>query len=758
MENKVNHRRGLTLASNGGSSNNNNNSGGRSNNDNGDDPDYELVRLKKKRSWSPNGDDDHRDDDADHHDGDDDFDTTLALTTPDRDEDEEAAASEISSEAAAAAPEAALPTRFYISTVLTLLSLIAYILTLKLGSGVVRLKGIGDLNMSGSATSASSSSASATVLVGLTGFVRVLDDDMDIDINTTDGNSDKPWKGGGYTVQQQSLFVNSDSNAKFQRGRTVWFMWLVLGVALPWVVSLASNTDTDIQDDDNDVVEAATDTDANANANDSSMSKSSSTRNSKSTSTRNCGRNFQLITASLCLVAAVIPVFSVHCILESRLCQGSFIELQSSLATSSSASASSSYYFPTDATVHERAQASCVPTTTASTTTSSAVAAEAVSFENLFSNNYFLILVASGLWAIVGVAMLVLALRPNRVSSSRKFPGGVPGNGADVGLVVPKTTSSRTSSSNGNGNDHQEESESKLDTIAPQHRMTERITVVALFLTLLVLALYMALIPYWLGGSGLLQVSLAENNDSSLHNVTHTTVILGTTTWNPPQDIVYTAEQQDMVDDTFFVANTMSCIPLLAVMTVYLLVSLSVVLDSSSSKVRVTAVAATAAGIGAVASWMIPATVLRSDDFCRSHTYYEFGFLPEQDETATAAMNNPTDTNNSTRGLGEQETSDLMFWKATDITRHDDVSVDCALYWPGHVLMWGAFGMTLVTGLLLWNIYSITLASGGPMYRELSRQEERDANNSNNDDEVDDTDDDVEMVEYPREEGTHEIV
>jgi hypothetical protein len=80
-------------------------------------------------------------------------------------------------------------------------------------------------------------------------------------------------------------------------------------------------------------------------------------------------------------------------------------------------------------------------------------------------------------------------------------------------------------------------------------------------------------------------------------------------------------------------------------------------------------------------------------------------------------------------------------------------------------LMWGAFGMTLVTGLLLWNIYSITLASGGtllggPMYRELSRREERDANNNNNedDDELDATDDDVEMVEYPQTEGTSEIV
>jgi hypothetical protein len=164
---------------------------------------------------------------------------------------------------------------------------------------------------------------------------------------------------------------------------------------------------------------------------------------------------------------------------------------------------------------------------------------------------------------------------------------------------------------------------------------------------------------------------------------------------------------------------------------------------------------------------MIPATVLRSNDFCTSHTYYEFGFLSEQDETSTATMNNHTDTNNSTRGLGEQETTDLMFWKATDITRHDNVSVDCALYWPGHVLMWGAFGMTLVTGLLLWNIYSIALASGGtllggPMYRELSRQEERDASSNNNDgtddDELDDADDDVEMVEYPREEGTSEIV
>jgi hypothetical protein len=293
----------------------------------------------------------------------------------------------------------------------------------------------------------------------------------------------------------------------------------------------------------------------------------------------------------------------------------------------------------------------------------------------------------------------------------------------------------------------------------------------------------MALIPYWLGGSGLLQVSLVQDHNlssqqqsssSNNNNVTHTTVVLGATTWNPPQDIAYTADMRDMVDDTFFVANYMSCLPLLAAVTVYVLTSVSVVMISVPSRVRVTAVAAAAAVTSAISSFLIPATVLRSKDFCTSRTYYEFGFLPQHPEgTATAAtMNNHTTAtmNHSTRGLeGEHETSDsFIFWKATDITRHDDVSVDCALYWPGRVLMWGAFGMTLVAGLLLWNIYSITLASGGtlrggPMYRELSRQEEIDADNNGDDDDkdeldgADDRDDDVEMVEYPRGEGTSEI-
>lgn len=782
MENQVVHRRG---ASNGVSS--------RSSNGNGvdSDQDYELVRLGKQRSWSPNNDANHDDnDDDDHHDDDDDWDALAAPVsehetsrpqTRNRDEDEDdPAASEVTLSSKAVASEAALPARFYISSVLTLLSLIAYILTLKLGSGVVQLQGIGDLNTATNATSSSSSSSSSTVLVGLTGFVRVqevlgMGMDMDMDTDSTD-TATKPWKGGGYTVQQQALFVNNNSNAYFKQGRTVWFMWLVLGVGLPWIVSLASNTDTDLPDEEDDDDDAASD----VNAGDDSVSMSSSTRNVSNTSTRNCGRNFQLVTAGLCLVAAVIPVFSVHCILESRLCQGSFIELQTSSVHSSSASApasavSDSYYFPTDATVHEHAQASCT-TVTASLTSSSEASLDTST--SMFFNNYALCMIASGLWAVVAVGMLVLALKP----ANRKQLLAVSEEGADGNAnLVPKTASATNSSNyNDNSHDHrkEEESESKHDdaTGAPQHRKQERFAVVVLFLTLFVLALYMALIPYWLGGSGLLQVSLVDNNNHN-HNVTHPTVVLSTTTWNPPQDIVYTPEQQDMVDDTFFIANAMSCIPLLAVMTVYLLTSLSIVLDthSSSSRVRVTAVAATAAGIAAASSWMIPATVLRSSDFCTSHTYYEFGFLAAQQEESTAAAagsavndnHTNTTTNNSTRGLGEHEASDLIFWNATDITRHDNVSVDCTLYWPGHVLMWGAFGMTLVTGLLLWNIYSITLASGGtllggPMYRELSRLEERDANNNGDDDDVlddgDNRDDDMEMVEYPREEGTSEIV
>jgi hypothetical protein len=323
-------------------------------------------------------------------------------------------------------------------------------------------------------------------------------------------------------------------------------------------------------------------------------------------------------------------------------------------------------------------------------------------------------------------------------------------------------------------------------------------------LTLTVLALYMALIPYWLGGSGLLQVS------ATLANGTTTVVqVLGATTYNPPQDIAYTVSMQYMVDDTFGTANTVSCIPLLTAVTVYLLTSISVVLSSKSfpphARLRVTCVAAVMAAVSAVTSYIIPVTVLRSPDFCGTpDVYYEFGFRAASSSSSTTAA--AAAMHNSTRGLvvGEQEhetsTSDsdndssdndndslgmTDFWKATDITRHDNVSsLDCALYWPGRVLLWGAFGMTLVTGLLLWNMYtmysnSITASGGTPLlgrsrsagagptvYRELSRQEEIDANHDNNgnddeDDELDDADnreDDVEMVEYSREEGTSEIV
>jgi hypothetical protein len=123
--------------------------------------------------------------------------------------------------------------------------------------------------------------------------------------------------------------------------------------------------------------------------------------------------------------------------------------------------------------------------------------------------------------------------------------------------------------------------------------------------------------------------------------------------------------------------------------------------------------------------------------------------------------------------------SDLHnFWQATDITRHNGVSVECSLYWPGRVLMWGSVGMTLVTGLLLWVIYlqsQLQLAvvasassSGnknvdGLVFWDRQREEDGGTNHSNgNDDnglgmyseqEADNLHD-VEMMEYPQEEWT----
>jgi hypothetical protein len=63
-------------------------------------------------------------------------------------------------------------------------------------------------------------------------------------------------------LQQQALFVNSDAAANFQRGRTVWFMWLVLGVALPTArISPTTRTRTyrittcDHDDNDDDAIQ-----------------------------------------------------------------------------------------------------------------------------------------------------------------------------------------------------------------------------------------------------------------------------------------------------------------------------------------------------------------------------------------------------------------------------------------------------------------------------------------------------------------------
>jgi hypothetical protein len=658
-------QRAFTLASR-NNNNNNNNSNNNSNTDG--DQEYELVNHANNNqlSWTNT---DHES--VTHRDALSSAETDTASASDTRayndnidndfDSDEEPSLATV-----AAVVKSSSSSRFYVSLFLTALAVTAYVLTLKLGTGVVRLEGIFDKNEydQNANETASRDKNHSVVLLGLTGFVRdqTVNDDYDSSDthsyanNTAAATAAKPWKGVcGYAVAQQVAFVwtnghvgghvvghvvghvggggggmtedmTSDSvghettNTFLNRGRTVWFLWLVWGVGLPWLVSLAASwqdkTDTDETDSSTDP------------------------------STR---RRFQLVTCGLCWMAAVIPLFAVHSILQSRLCQGTFIELHTSSSVSSSLS---HYYYPTDATVHEQAQASCSITTNSDSDT------------NSYTNNYSLVLAASGLWAFVAVAMFVLAVRPT---------------GRQAQTTVSATTSVSTVSS------------------ATATRMTsndkikisqgERATLAALLLTLAILALYVALIPFWVGGSGLLQIlvhvkattTTTTTTATTTTPVTHTKVVLGATSWNPPQDIRYTEQQQDMVDANFAVANWISCtcFPLLAVLVVYILVSMNMMLfhfmedddtgtgtddtggtDNDNDddneqetaqqqqqkvhmqqiqiqkRIRILAVAALVAAGSAVTSYIIPASVLRSKDFCTVDVYYEFGFQEQPQRLA----------------------------------------------------------------------------------------------------------------------------
>jgi hypothetical protein len=163
---------------------------------------------------------------------------------------------------------------------------------------------------------------------------------------------------------------------------------------------------------------------------------------------KKCGRNFQLITAALCLVAAVIPVF---CSLHLRVASLSGVSLNCNHHCKRHRLRRPWYPVSSSSSIitHGR-DGPGIHTSLVHDV--SIISSISISIPNVYSNNYFLISESRRVFGLVAVAMLrSITEAKQRICGSPKFQEAYPpGNGADEDLVktATATTNNATSSNN----------------------------------------------------------------------------------------------------------------------------------------------------------------------------------------------------------------------------------------------------------------------------------------------------------------------